>query len=67
MFREAAFVDGCTVSRLSVSGVGVMGIPAAKDEDGGGGHETWGINLRGVCVENVGQRRVGGSWQEKGK
>jgi len=66
VFRETAFVDACTVSRLRVSGVGVMNIPSAKDEDGGGGHETWGINLRGVCVEDVGQRRVESGWQGKG-
>lgn len=48
----------CTVSGLNDSGVGVTDIPAAKDEDSGGGHETWVINLRGVCVEKVGQRRV---------
>ena len=40
MFGEAVFVDACTVSGLGVSGVGVMDIPAAKDEDGGDGHET---------------------------
>lgn len=64
-FGEAAFVDACTVSRLSVNGIGLMDIPGAKDEDGGGCHETWGINLRGVCVENVGQRRVGRGWRER--
>jgi hypothetical protein len=57
VFREAGFVCACTVSGLGDSGVGVMGIPAAKDEDGGGCHETWGINLTRVCIENVGQRR----------
>jgi hypothetical protein len=67
VLREATFVGACTVSGLSVNGVGVMDILGAKDEDGGGGHETRGINLRGVCVENVGQRRVEGSWQEKGE
>jgi hypothetical protein len=61
----AAFVDACTVSGLGVSGVGVMDVTAAKDEDGGGGH-AWGINLRGVCVGDVGQRRVEGGWQERG-
>ena len=65
MFGGAGFVDACTVSGLSVSGVGVMDITAAKDEDGGGGHETWGINSRGVCVEDVGQRRVESGWQGK--
>ena len=49
----------CTVSGLSDSGVGVMDIPAAKDESGGG-HETGDINLRGVCIEDVDQRRVKG-------
>ena len=49
----------CTVSGLSDGGVGVMVIPAAK-EDSGGGHETWGINLSGVCVREVDQRRVKG-------
>ena len=58
VLRAAAFVDAGTVSGLGVSGIGVLDVPAAKDEDSGGGHETWGINLRGVCVENVGQRRV---------
>ena len=58
MFCEAGFVRACTVSGLNDSRVGVMGIPSAKDEDGGDGHETWDINLRGVCVEDVGQRRV---------
>jgi len=57
-------VDACTVSGLGVSGVGVMDITTAKDEDGSGGHGTWGINLRGVCVENVGQRRVESGWRE---
>ena len=47
MLREAAFLYACTISGLGVSGVGVMVIPAAKDEDGGGGHETRGINSRG--------------------
>lgn len=58
VLRVAAFVDACTVSGVGVSGIGVLDIPGAKDEGGGGGHETGGINLRGVCVENVGQRRV---------
>lgn len=58
MFCEVGFVRACTVSGLNDSGIWVMGIPGAKDEDGGGGHETWDINLRGVCVEDVGQRRV---------
>ena len=62
-----AFVDACTVSGLGVSGVGAMDITAAKDEDSGGGHETWGINLRGGIVENVGQRMVGSGRQEKGE
>ena len=53
MFGGADFVDACTVSGLGVSGVGVMDITAAKDEDGSGGHGTWGINLRG------GMRREG--------
>lgn len=65
MLGETTFVDARTVSGLGVSGVGVMDITAAKDEDGGGGHETWGINSRGVCVENVGQRRVESGWEEK--
>ena len=65
MLGETSFVDARTVSGLGVSGVGVMDITAAKDEDGGGGHETWGINSRGVCVENVGQRRVESGWEEK--
>ena len=58
MLGETAFVDVCTVGGLSVSGVGVMGVPASKDEDSGSGHEMRGINSRGVCVEEVGQRRV---------
>ena len=58
MFGETAFVDAWTVGGLCVSGVGVMGIPASKDEDSGSGHERRGINLRGVCIEEVGQRRV---------
>jgi hypothetical protein len=61
----AAFVDACTVSGLGVSGVGVMDVTAAKDEDGGGGH-AWGINLRGVCVGDVGQRRVGAGGRKGG-
>lgn len=44
-----------------------MGIPGAKDEDGGDGHETWDINLRGVCVEGVGQGRVENDLWEKGE
>jgi hypothetical protein len=44
-----------------------MNITAAKDENSGGGHETWDINLRGVCVEEVGQRRVKGNRQIKGR
>ena len=40
MPREAALLDACTGSGLGVSGVGVIDIPGAKDEDGGGGHET---------------------------
>jgi len=64
VFREVTFVGACTVSGLSVR---VMDILGAKDEDGSGGHETWGINLRGVCVENVGQRRVGDGWQKNGE
>lgn len=40
MFGKTAFVDTCTMNGLSVSGVGVMDILGAKDEDGGGGHET---------------------------
>ena len=59
VFGETAFVDVCTVDGLGVSGVGVMGIPASKDEDSGSGHEMRGINSRGVCIEEVGQRRVG--------
>ena len=62
MFGGADFMYACAVSGLGVSGVGVMDITAAKDEDGSGGHETRGINLRGVCVENVGQRRVESGW-----
>jgi hypothetical protein len=62
VFGETTLVDASAVSRLRVSGVGVMNIPGAKDEDSGGGHETWGINLRGVCVEDVGQRRFGSGW-----
>jgi len=65
VFGGTDFVDACTVSGLGVSGV--MDITAAKDEDGSGGHETWGINLRGVCVENVGQRRVESGWQKRGE
>ena len=67
MFWRTDFVDACAASGVGVSGVGVMDITAAKDEEGSGGHETWGINLRGVCVENVGQRRVESGWQELGK
>ena len=67
MCGGADFVDARTVSELGVSRVGVMDITAAKDEDGSGGHGMWGINLRGVCVGNVGQRRVWGGWQERGE
>ena len=56
-----------TVNGLSDSGVGVMDITAAKDENSGGGHETWDINLRGVCVKKVGQRRVKSDRQGKGE
>jgi hypothetical protein len=35
-----------------------MDVPAAKDKDGGGVHGTYVINLR-VCIEDVGQRRIG--------
>lgn len=65
MFSEACFMCTCTVSGLSDGGVGVMDIPAAKDEDGGGGHETWVINSRGVCIVDVGQRRVESDLREK--
>ena len=37
-----------TVSGMGDSGVVAMDIPGAKDEEGGGGHETCDINLRGV-------------------
>ena len=67
MLREAAFVGACTVSGLGVNGVGVVDILGAKDEDGGGGHETWVINSRGVCIVDVGQRRVEDGWQERGE
>jgi hypothetical protein len=58
VFKEVGFVRACGVSGLSDSGVGVLDIPGAEDEDGGGGHGTRDINLKGVCVEEVGQRRV---------
>ena len=64
---EVGFVCACAVSGLSDSGVGVMDIPGAKDENGGGGHETRDINLRGVCVEEVGRRRVESDLRGKGE